>query len=102
MLWRLRLMDVDVGDRWTRLLPAWPSTAPDAGFYCFNDLHAVMVQIGAGRLDLSRHVLDAVRARAEGDSFCAEVAGDTGVPLVASLLASAEGRDAEAVDGLLA
>lgn len=102
MLWRLRLMDVDVGDRWTRLLPAWPSTAPDAGFYCFNDLHAVMVQIGAGRLDLARQVLDAVRARAEGDSFCARVAGDTGVPLVASLLASAEGRDAEAVDGLLA
>ena len=102
MLWRLRLMGVDVGDRWTRLLPAWPAEAPDAGFYCFNDLHAVLVHIGAERLDLAHQVLDAVRARAEGSSHCAIVAGDTGVPLLASFIAAAEGRHDEAVDGLLA
>ncbi len=102
MLWRLHLMDVDVGDRWRRLLPAWPAKAPDAGFYCFNDLHAVLVHIGADRLDLAHDVLAAVRARAEGASTCATVAGATGVPLIASFIAAAEGRHDEAVDGLLA
>ncbi len=103
MLWRLRLLGVDLGDRWTRLLPNWPTQAPEAGFYCFNDLHAVLVHIGAERLDLAHRVLDAVRARAQGGgSLCATVAGDTGVPLIASLVAAAEGRHDEAVDGLLA
>ncbi len=102
MLWRLRLMGVDVGDRWSRLMKAWPAEAPDAGFYCFNDLHAVLACIGAERLDLAHQVLGAVRARADGSSTCAAVAGDTGVPLIASFVAAAEGRHDEAVDGLLA
>jgi hypothetical protein len=101
LLWRLKLMDIDVGDRWTRLLPAWPTEAPDAGFYSFNDLHAVLTHVGAGRLDLAHRVLDAVTAKSGEATTCGTVAADTGLPLLRSVIAIAEGRHDEAVDGLL-
>ena len=101
LLWRLRLMDIDVGDRWSRLLPSWPVQAPDAGFYCFNDLHAVLTHAGAGRMDLAHRVLDAVAAKAGEESLCGAVAADTGLPLLRGVIALSEERYDEAVQTLL-
>ncbi len=49
LLWRLHLAGVDVGVRWQPLVAAWAATA-DVPFYAFNDMHAVIAEIGAGRL----------------------------------------------------
>jgi len=49
LLWRLHLDGVDVGDRWTRLTDAWSAKDP-APWYVFNDLHALLAFVGAGRL----------------------------------------------------
>ena len=49
LLWRLHLDGVDVGDRWTRLADAWAAKDP-APWYVFNDLHALLAFIGAGRM----------------------------------------------------
>jgi hypothetical protein len=46
--WRLHLEHVDLGTRWQSLADAW-SNKP-AGFYVFNDMHAVMSLVAAGRL----------------------------------------------------
>jgi hypothetical protein len=48
MLWRLMLRGVDVGDRWQPLADDWAPHA-GAGFYAFNDFHAAMAFVGAGR-----------------------------------------------------
>ncbi|WP_422001266.1 tetratricopeptide repeat protein [Reyranella sp.] len=54
LLWRLHLSGHDVGDRWGELATAWDDHA-DATTYPFNDWHAVMAYLGAGRLkDVAR------------------------------------------------
>ena len=48
LLWRLYLRGVDVGDRWQALAQDWAPAVED-GYYAFNDAHAVMAFVGAGR-----------------------------------------------------
>ena len=48
LLWRLKLEGVDAGARWQSLAASW-ERATDDGYYAFNDLHAVMAFLGAGR-----------------------------------------------------
>jgi len=50
LLWRLHLDGVDVGARWSRMADAWAVKDP-APWYVFNDLHALLALVGAGRLD---------------------------------------------------
>jgi hypothetical protein len=102
LLWRLKLMDVDVGDRWSRLAPVWPAAAPDAGFYSFNDLHAVLTHVGAGDIGQAKSLLDIATAGAGMATTCGAAAAEAGVPLMRSVIAMAEGRPDEAVHGLLA
>ena len=61
LMWRLRLMGVDLGSRWDANADAWLSRRQEAGFYAFNDLHAAVAQIGAGRLDAVPDLISAVR-----------------------------------------
>jgi tetratricopeptide (TPR) repeat protein len=43
LLWRLRLEGVDVGDRFERVADVWAAKLEaEAGFYAFNDVHAMM------------------------------------------------------------
>jgi hypothetical protein len=76
LLWRLHLRGADVGDRWQALADNWAPVST-SGLYAFNDLHAVMAFIGAGRRDAAQAVLAAqVEAMArEGDNtgFTADV-----------------------------
>lgn len=51
LLWRLRLMDVDVGDRWGHIAAQW-APAAGLGWCAFNDWHAAMAFVAAGRDDL--------------------------------------------------
>ncbi len=65
LLWRLYLdggtASAAVGDRWEVLADAWAARA-DGPHYAFNDTHAVMAYLGAGRL---REAEEVVAARAE-------------------------------------
>ena len=69
MLWRLHLRSVDVGaPRWVSLADRWAPFAK-AGHYAFNDLHAMIAFVGAGREALQGELLAAQRevmARGEG------------------------------------
>ncbi len=71
MLWRLHLRGVDVGDRWDAVADLWLPIA-DAGNFAFNDVHAMMAFVGAGRRDARERVFDAQRAalRGDGDNAC--------------------------------
>lgn len=67
LLWRLMLRGVDVGDRWASLADRW-SGVGGAGSYAFNDLHAMMAFVGAGRAGAQEVVLDAQRETMDGST----------------------------------
>ena len=50
MLWRLRLDGVSDGGRFAPLADAWATRTDGRPWYVFNDLHAVMALVGAGRI----------------------------------------------------
>ncbi|WP_454828219.1 tetratricopeptide repeat protein [Pseudoxanthomonas wuyuanensis] len=103
MLWRLQLLGVDVGDRWQQASARWPAAAPDRGHYAFNDFHAAMAYIGAGKPDQARQVLEAVQRRS-AQAQAGEpgwMAAEVGVPLLRGLVQYAEADFAGATEQLL-
>jgi hypothetical protein len=96
LLWRLHLRGVDVGDRWQQVAAAWEPVA-DAGLYAFNDAHAMMAFVGAGRSDLMQRVLDAQATAMERPGDNAAFTRDVGQPLTRSIEAFGNGHYAEAV-----
>lgn len=96
LLWRLHLDGADAGGRWAPLADAWAAKDP-APWYVFNDVHAVMSFVGAGRLDEARSVLDRLGAYVAAAPPGAPVANvamtaEVGLPVCAALLAFGEGR----------
>jgi tetratricopeptide (TPR) repeat protein len=62
LLWRLHLSDVDAGERFAVLAARWAPHAEDA--HCaFNDLHAMMAFVAAGRWDCADRLLHAQARR---------------------------------------
>jgi hypothetical protein len=97
MLWRLRLEGVDVGARWTPLAARWARVAED-GNYAFNDLHAVMALIGAGRHSDVARMLATMRRVANDDSDNGRMTREVGLPLAEGFAAFDSGRPAEAFE----
>jgi tetratricopeptide (TPR) repeat protein len=100
MLWRLHLREIDVGTRWAEIADAYVPTAEDA-YYAFNDAHATMAFVGAGRAGDAERVLAALRHRAGGSGTNAMMTRDVGLPLCLGLRAFGDGRYEEAVGHLL-
>ena len=48
LLWRLKLLGEDTGDRWCVLADKWEPSATDT-LYAFNDVHAMMAFVAADR-----------------------------------------------------
>lgn len=89
LLWRLHLMGVDVGDRWTELAARWEPAVAES-LYAFNDAHAAMAFVGAGRTDAIGALREAqARAIAAGGDNAAFV--QVGEPVVRGLAAFGEG-----------
>ena len=98
LLWRLRLLGVDVGARWQRLASDWAQPVELAGHYAFNDCHALLALIGSGELGRAQALLEAATARAaQGDADNRAMAGEVGLPLMHALLAHAAGDHVGAV-----
>lgn len=98
LLWRLHLSRHDVGDRWNELAANWDSHA-DGRTYPFNDWHAVMAYLGAGRdADVDR-ILAAYRA-GKGSNDAPEWGQRTAVPLVEGFAAFWRGDYQTAADRL--
>lgn len=86
LLWRLHLRGVDVGDRWHTVADLWEPMAR-AGTYAFNDAHAVMAFLGAGRRDLARSVIEAQEAAILRPDDNAAFTGEVGLAVTRALLA---------------
>ena len=100
MLWRLTLIGVDVGERWNTVADAWPVHAPEAGHSAFNDCHALLALIGAGRIDAAARVVEAVQARSRDATTLGAMAREVGLPLMRGLLSRGRGHHADAVEAL--
>lgn len=100
LLWRLKLHDVDVGQRWQRLAEAWEPRIDDA-WYAFNDTHAMMAFAGAGRGDLAQRLLAVMSQTAGAPGDNGVMTRTVGLPVARAVLAYAQARYAEAVDLLM-
>ena len=101
LLWRLHLLNADVGPRWRALVDGWDLDAQNAGHYPFNDLHALLALMGAGEHARAREWVALVDAQSEqvaGSNRA--VARDVGLPLMRGMLAYADGRFDDALQAL--
>ena len=88
LLWRLQLLDIDVGKRWEALAARWDYGQASVGHYAFNDLHGLLALLGSRYISRAEAWLQSVAERAEhGKSDNREMARDVGVPLMRGLLA---------------
>jgi tetratricopeptide (TPR) repeat protein len=101
LLWRLHLEGVDTGNRFAKLAACWERSIGD-GHYAFNDLHAIMAFLGAGRRKDAERVLTTMRSAAMKDDDNAYMTRAVGIPLGEAFLAYDAGRYAEAVEKIAA
>ncbi len=101
MLWRLQLEGVDVGDRFDKLAACWQRAGEDT-IYAFNDLHAIMAFLGAGRATDAERTLKAMRAMAADGGDNAYMTRKVGLPLAEAFIAFEAGRYGECVDKIMA
>ncbi len=97
LLWRLHLRGIDVGGRWQALADRWAPLA-EAGNYAFNDLHAMMAFVGAGRETDAERLLAAQDAALHGDTDNARwFLKDVGHSATRGIHAFGQGRYADAL-----
>jgi hypothetical protein len=97
LLWRLHLRGVDVGDRWDTVADQWAPVAA-AGNYAFNDMHAMMAFVGAGRSGAAEAVLEAQRATMDGAGDNAAFTREVGHSAARAIRAFGDGDYAGAVE----
>jgi hypothetical protein len=106
LLWRLHLLGEDVAARCLPLVDGWDLSDAAAGYYAFNDVHAVMAMLGAGELARAEAWVArcAERAMAADDARRSNhlMAREVGLPLMRGLLALARGEADAAADALYA
>lgn len=99
MLWRLRLRNVDTGDRWSELAASWEALG-DEGYYAFNDVHALMAFLSTGNHRQVVRILSALEAAARRSDTNGMMSREVGLPM-ANALCAFERRDYEvAIDEL--
>ncbi|MEM7238742.1 MAG: tetratricopeptide repeat protein, partial [Pseudomonadota bacterium] len=67
LLWRLKLLDVDLNGRWVQLAEKWAPSATDT-LYAFNDVHAMMAFVAADCQDEQDMLLSATERYCESAS----------------------------------
>lgn len=95
LLWRLQLRGINPGKaRWSALVKRYEDLWVP-GYYAFNDLHAVMAFLGAGRQDLVEATV-AAQTGAEADNIA--FSAGVGLPLIKGFMAFAKGDYRQAAD----
>lgn len=101
LLWRLKLEGADVGNRFEKVADAWSRASEDA-IYAFNDLHAIMAFLGAGRDADVERTLKAMRNAAADSGDNAYMTRKIGLPLAEAFVAFEAGRYGECVEKIAA
>jgi tetratricopeptide (TPR) repeat protein len=99
LLWRMELCGRDVGDRWQELSSCWDDHA-DGRLYPFNDLHAAMAFLGAGREQRLAELTETLERNARGDAETARWIGSIALPLIRGFVDCHHGRYRASVEAL--
>jgi tetratricopeptide (TPR) repeat protein len=104
MLWRLKLLDVPLGDRFRRLADIWAARQDiEAGYYAFNDVHAALAFAGAGDAPALNAVKAAAARAARTDEGTNRTMSEAaGLPVIEALEDYANGRFGPAAEKLVA
>jgi tetratricopeptide (TPR) repeat protein len=105
ILWRLHLLGVDVRARFDTLRAHWGTETPAAGFYAFNDVHALVAQVGAGDAPGAAAARARLLSALEQPQSCGptnrRMAAEVGWPLAQAFIAYANADWTAAAEGLL-
>jgi hypothetical protein len=96
LLWRLQLRGVYVGNRWNAVADKWEPIGA-AGNYAFNDAHAMMAFVGAGRMAAAQSIIDAQREAMLRDDDNARFTSEVGHAVTMAIKAFGDGDYAETV-----
>jgi hypothetical protein len=96
MLWRLALRGIDVGNRWDKLADHWSAVSQEST-YAFNDMHAMMAFVGAGRETEAKALLEAQTAALAADDDNVGFLRDVGIDATRAIHAFGQGRFDECV-----
>lgn len=103
LLWRLHLEGSDQHARWRALADAWPARVAEP-FYAFNDMHAVMSYVGAGRVGEAEKLIaarEAYVAEPRPGVTNREMTLRVGLPVCRAIVAFGRGEYEAAVELLL-
>ena len=101
LLGRLKLLDVDTGDRWKALADRWEPTAQDT-LYAFNDVHAMMTFVSDERAQAQGALLSANERYVESASDAkVAMSREIGIPFCLAMQDFHKGRYGACVDRLL-
>ena len=101
LLWRLHLRGIDVGDRWDELAATYEKTSGEAGFYAFNDMHAMMAYAATGRAKAAAALLQALETAAGGGGTNGPMTREVGLPIVRAIESFGRGDYGRTVDLLM-
>jgi hypothetical protein len=88
LLWRLHLLNADVGARWIDVAQGWDLSPEAAALSVFNDAHAVMTLLGQQRIADAEALITEVQRRVDaGSASEVAVTMQVGLPLLRGLLA---------------
>ena len=96
LLWRLHLQGVDAGARWAELADVY--AREPRGQSAFDDVHAMMAYVGAGRDAEAAATLAAMTAATQGPGDNAQVTADVGLPIGQAIQAFGAGDFARTAD----
>lgn len=94
LLWRLKLRGVEVGGRWDVLADAY--AAQPRGLNAFDDVHATLAIVGAGRD--AGPIVQTMESVAAGSGENAAVTREIGLPISQAIVAFGRGDFAGSVD----
>ena len=101
LLWRLKLLNVDLNGRWNDLAEKWAPSATDT-LYAFNDVHAMMAFVSADRVDEQEMLLTANERYCESASDAnAAMSREIGMPFCLAIRDFHYERYGDCVDRLL-
>jgi tetratricopeptide (TPR) repeat protein len=102
LLWRLSLEGVDLGGRANVVADNWAKRLDvERGFYAFNDLHAMMAFVLAGRAEEAAHLLANLKWTVEhGRGTNIAMTREVGLPVCEAMQAFGRGQYAAAIEQL--
>lgn len=103
LLWRLHLDGHDTGSRFAAVSDAWQPIADARPWYAFNDLHAAMAHVGAGRTAEAEQLVERLSSYVHGNGGGTNVAmtEEVGLPATRAVVRFGQGRYDDVVDELL-